>query len=154
MPEKIVTNGRSCVTVKLLMPTEKGSPFVMTTVTQKMRHCQILISYADKYGGTKAALRYNTNRQYITYIDGKRDMTERCNLLRIDHTDHIKNKIIFISLEFCQSRNRQKRNKNLSKLLPKQRFGQLRRSLLIRNKNLSAAVPCYFVIKKGRSSDR
>ena len=37
----------------------------MTTVTQTMRYRQALISYANKYGVTKAAIRYKTNRQYI-----------------------------------------------------------------------------------------
>ena len=37
----------------------------MTTVTQTMRYRQALISYASKYGVTKAAIRYKTNRQYI-----------------------------------------------------------------------------------------
>jgi transposase InsO family protein len=37
----------------------------MTTVTQTMRYRQALIFYADKYGVTKAAIRYKTNRQYI-----------------------------------------------------------------------------------------
>jgi hypothetical protein len=30
-----------------------------------MRYRQALIFYADKYGVTKAAIRYKTNRQYI-----------------------------------------------------------------------------------------
>ena len=37
----------------------------MTTVTQTMRYRQALIKYAEKYGVTKAAIRYKTNRQYI-----------------------------------------------------------------------------------------
>ncbi len=37
----------------------------MTTVTQTMRYRQALISYASKYGVTKAATRYKTNRQYV-----------------------------------------------------------------------------------------
>ena len=37
----------------------------MTTVTQIMRYRQALIKYAEKYGVTKAAIRYKTNRQYI-----------------------------------------------------------------------------------------
>ena len=37
----------------------------MTTVTQTMRYRQALISYASKYGVTKAAIRYKTNRQYV-----------------------------------------------------------------------------------------
>ena len=37
----------------------------MNTVTQTMLHFQALINYANKYGVTKAAIRYKTNRQYI-----------------------------------------------------------------------------------------
>ena len=37
----------------------------MKIVTQNILYCQALISYANKYGVTKAAIRYKTNRQYI-----------------------------------------------------------------------------------------
>lgn len=37
----------------------------MKTVTQTMMYRQALINYANKYGVTKAAIRYKTNRQYI-----------------------------------------------------------------------------------------
>ena len=37
----------------------------MNTVTQDMRYRQALILYSQKYGVTKAAIRYKTNRQYI-----------------------------------------------------------------------------------------
>ncbi len=37
----------------------------MNTVTQTMMYRQALINYANKYGVTKAAIRYKTNRQYI-----------------------------------------------------------------------------------------
>ena len=37
----------------------------MKTVTQNILYRQALISYAGKYGVTKAAIRYKTNRQYI-----------------------------------------------------------------------------------------
>lgn len=37
----------------------------MTTITQDMRYRLSLIKYADKYGVTKAAVKYKTNRQYI-----------------------------------------------------------------------------------------
>lgn len=37
----------------------------MNTVTQTMLYRQALIDYADKYGVTKAAIRFKTNRQYI-----------------------------------------------------------------------------------------
>jgi len=37
----------------------------MNKITQDMRYRQSLIKYAEKYGVTKAAVRYKTNRQYI-----------------------------------------------------------------------------------------
>ena len=37
----------------------------MDKITQTMRYRQSLIQYAEKYGVTKAAIRYRTNRQYI-----------------------------------------------------------------------------------------
>lgn len=37
----------------------------MNTVTQTMLYRQALINYANKYGVTKAAIKYKTNRQYI-----------------------------------------------------------------------------------------
>ena len=37
----------------------------MTTITQDMKYRLSLIKYADKYGVTKAAIKYKTNRQYV-----------------------------------------------------------------------------------------
>lgn len=37
----------------------------MNTITQTMRFRQSLIKYADKHGVTKAAIKYNVNRQYV-----------------------------------------------------------------------------------------
>jgi len=37
----------------------------MNTITQNIRFRQALIEYSLKYGVTKAAIRYKTNRQYI-----------------------------------------------------------------------------------------
>ena len=37
----------------------------MATITQDMRYRLSLIHYAEKYGVTKAAVKYKTNRQYI-----------------------------------------------------------------------------------------
>lgn len=37
----------------------------MNTVTQTMRFRQSLLNYAEKHGVTKAAIKYNVNRQYI-----------------------------------------------------------------------------------------
>ena len=41
------------------------NPFAMNQITQTMWYRQSLILYAKKYGVTKAAIRYKTNRQYI-----------------------------------------------------------------------------------------
>ena len=37
----------------------------MNSVTRDMRFCQSLLKYSQKYGVTKAAIKYKTNRQYI-----------------------------------------------------------------------------------------
>ncbi|MFV0518794.1 MAG: helix-turn-helix domain-containing protein, partial [Lachnospirales bacterium] len=37
----------------------------MTIISQTIKYCLSLIKYAKKYGVTKAAIRYKTNRQYI-----------------------------------------------------------------------------------------
>ena len=37
----------------------------MNKITQDMRFRLSLIKYADKYGVTKAAIKFKTNRQYI-----------------------------------------------------------------------------------------
>ena len=37
----------------------------MTSITQDMRHHLSLLQYAQKYGVTKAARKYKTNKQYI-----------------------------------------------------------------------------------------
>ena len=37
----------------------------MASITQDMRFRLSLIKYADKYGVTRAAVKYKTNRQYI-----------------------------------------------------------------------------------------
>ena len=37
----------------------------MKTVTQKARFRQAVINYAEKYGVTKGAIRYDVTRQYI-----------------------------------------------------------------------------------------
>ena len=61
------TNGSSCGTVKLLRQNihRKGNAFVMNTVTQPMQFRQSLLKYAEKHGVTKAAIKYNVNRQYV-----------------------------------------------------------------------------------------
>ena len=47
----------------------------MKTVTQKARFRQAVINYAEKYGVTKGANRYDVTRQYI--YRWKRGMVER-----------------------------------------------------------------------------
>jgi hypothetical protein len=37
----------------------------MATITQDMRYRLSLIKYAERFGVTKAAIKYKTNRQYI-----------------------------------------------------------------------------------------
>ena len=57
---------KTCITVKLLEQNrQEYESFVMKTVTQTILYRQALIKYAEKYGVTKAAIRYKTNRQYI-----------------------------------------------------------------------------------------
>ena len=59
-------NEKPCVTVKLRDKTDRRmNKFVMKTVTQTILYRQSLIKYSKKYGVTKAAIRYKTNRQYI-----------------------------------------------------------------------------------------
>lgn len=61
-----MTNGESCVTVKLLNKNIKeDKPFVMNTVTQITRRRQAIILWAEKHGVTAAARRYNVSRSYV-----------------------------------------------------------------------------------------
>ena len=57
----------ACSTVELSRQNRKAGAtlFAMNKITQTMRYRQSLIHYAKKYGITKAAIRYKTNRQYI-----------------------------------------------------------------------------------------
>ena len=57
----------ACVKVELLRQNRKAGAtlFAMNKITQTARYRQSLIHYAKKYGVTKAAIRYHTNRQYI-----------------------------------------------------------------------------------------
>lgn len=57
----------ACVKVELPRQNRKAGAtlFAMNKITQTMQYRQSLISYAAKHGVTKAAIRYNTNRQYI-----------------------------------------------------------------------------------------
>ena len=57
----------TCAKVELLRQNRKAgvTPFAMNKITQEMRFRQAVIEYSLKYGVTKAAIRYKTNRQYI-----------------------------------------------------------------------------------------
>ena len=46
-------------------PKGRDTLFAMNTITQTMRFRQAVIIYSEKYGVTKAAIRYRVNRQYI-----------------------------------------------------------------------------------------
>mgnify|MGYP000391278850 CR=1 FL=1 len=60
----------------------------MTSITQDMKYRLSLIKYAEKYGVTKAAIRYKTNRQYIYRWKRRYDGTIeslRCHSSRPHH---------------------------------------------------------------------
>lgn len=69
----------TCAKVELLRQNRKAGVtlFAMNKITQEMRFRQAVIEYSLKYGVTKAAIRYKTNRQYI--YRWKNGMTEHCN---------------------------------------------------------------------------
>ena len=46
-------------------PKGRDTLFAMNTITQTMRFRQAVITYSEKYGVTKAAIRYRVNQQYI-----------------------------------------------------------------------------------------
>lgn len=61
-----MTNGKPCVTVKLFTPTERRLTIRHDNCNTNYAVSSILIiKYSQKYGVTKAAIRYKTNRQYI-----------------------------------------------------------------------------------------
>jgi transposase InsO family protein len=57
----------ACAKVELSRQNRKAGAtlFAMNKITQATQYRQALILYAEKYGVTKAAIRYQTNRQYI-----------------------------------------------------------------------------------------
>ena len=59
----------------------------MNTITQTMRFRQALIEYSLKYGVTKAAIRYNVNRQYVYRWQKRYDGT-RPSLADKSHRPH------------------------------------------------------------------
>ena len=48
---------------------QEDESFVMKTATQTILYRQALIKYSEKYGVTKAEIRYKTNRQYILSLE-------------------------------------------------------------------------------------
>ncbi len=40
----------------------------MATITQDMRYRLSLLKYAERFGVTKAAIKYKTNRQYTSIV--------------------------------------------------------------------------------------
>lgn len=59
----------------------------MNTITQKMRFRQALVQYAEKYGVTKAAIRYDVNRQYVYRWKARYDGTSQ-SLADRSHRPH------------------------------------------------------------------
>ena len=59
--------GVACIKVELTRQNRKAGAtlFAMNKITQTALYRQALITYAKKYGVTKAAIRYRTYRQYI-----------------------------------------------------------------------------------------
>ena len=49
----------------ILVTTTKKEFSAMATITQDMRYRLSLIKYAERFGVTKATIKYKTNRQYI-----------------------------------------------------------------------------------------
>ena len=54
--------------------THKGG-FLMKSITQDIRYYQAILSYADKHGVTKAAIKYRTYRQFIYRMRNRYDGT-------------------------------------------------------------------------------
>lgn len=52
----------------------------MSIITEEMRYCQKLCEFAKKYGVTKAARRYHTNRQFVYRQLKKYDGTVRSSI--------------------------------------------------------------------------
>ena len=57
--------GSTCDTVSLRQQLTGGYPFAMNNVTQDMQFRQSMLKYAQRYGVTRAAIKYKVNRQYI-----------------------------------------------------------------------------------------
>ena len=74
------------IVTKLTISKERLFPY-MNTITQTMRFRQALIEYSLKYGVTKAAIRYKTNRQYIYRWRKRYDGTLQ-SLADLSHRPH------------------------------------------------------------------
>ena len=72
-----VNKKRKPICVMLYLPkqtTHKGG-FLMKSITQDIRYYQAILSYADKHGVTKAAIKYRTYRQFICRLRNRYDGT-------------------------------------------------------------------------------
>ncbi len=84
----------------------------MKTVTQTMLYRQALINYANKYGVTKAAIRYKTNRQYIYHWLKRYDGTLQ-SLADKSHRPHHSNQHTPKELKLISDIQRKKPNDGL-----------------------------------------
>ena len=53
-------------------PTQKGA-FSLNSITQDIKYRLSVLSYAETYGVTKAAIKYRTNRQFIYRLKWRYD---------------------------------------------------------------------------------
>lgn len=60
----------------------------MNTVTQKIKFRQALIKYSEKYGVTKAAIKYNLTHQYIYFWKKRYDGTLQSPADRSHRSNH------------------------------------------------------------------
>ena len=81
----------------------------MNTVTQTMQFRQSLLKYAEKYGVTKAAIKYNVNRQYI-YRWKRRYNGDIQSLANKSHRPHHPNQ--HTEAELQKIKNFRRRNPN------------------------------------------
>lgn len=54
-----------CYILVTTTKTKQKEISAMATITQDMRYRLSLIKFAQKFGVTKAAIKYKTNRQYV-----------------------------------------------------------------------------------------
>ena len=82
----------------------------MNKITQTMRFRQALIQYAEKYGVTKAAIRYRVNRQYVYRWEKRYDGTLESLADRSHRPHHHPNQHTEEELKLI--RNMRRRNPN------------------------------------------